>query len=105
MPGLNNQPKIHSFTKCPSCGGTRTLANTILQEQIKAGKMPKDSKAFIYQHQSLIAKATGWLSAPIILTFFDVCSDCGTAYCVHAEERMAVVGNKMPPAGQGFSNS
>ena len=93
---------------CARCSGMflGALLGLVYQAaQGKKGKMPPNSKAFIYQHQSMIAKPAGWLSAPIILTFFDVCSDCGTVYCVHAEERVVVPGSKLPPSGQGFSNS
>lgn len=104
--GKDGQPIIHDFTKCPVCAGTHTLANDILQKEIEKGRMPKSSKAFLYQHQSIMAKPTGWLSAPIIITFYDACSDCGTTYCVHAEERVVIAGGKMLPASGGqFSSS
>ena len=103
MAGLTKEPIMHNFTECPNCGGKNTLAGDTLQKQIEEGKMPKESKAFIYQHQSVIAKQSGWLSAPMIITFFDVCSDCGTVYCIHAEERVIV--NKPPPMNNTFSRS
>lgn len=96
--------KILDFAQCPNCESTKHVANEVLQEQIEKGRMPKDSKAFLFQHQSIIAKSMQWLSAPIILSFYDVCADCGTVYCIHAEVQTAIQGGKNMPGG-GFSTS
>ena len=89
-----------SFTKCPNCGGEHTLADDVLQKEIEKGRMAKETKAFLFQHQSIIAKPTGWLSAPIITTFYDVCVDCGTVRCTHAKIGTAVAGGKNLPGMQ-----
>lgn len=47
------------FTKCPVCGSTRRIANEVLKEQIEKGKMPQSSHAFLFSHQSVIAKPVG----------------------------------------------
>lgn len=92
--------------QCPNCGGTRRIANEVLQEQIKKGRMKKDTKAFLYNHQSIIAGPVGtWLSAPMVISFYDVCMDCGTVYCVNAQVKTAMQGGKMPQAGNQFSTS
>ena len=92
------------FTQCPNCGGEKSLANQVMQEEVAKGKIPKTTKAFLFQHQSIISNPTGqWLSAPMILSFYDVCVDCGTVYCIHAEVRTAVLGDKIPKSGNQFS--
>jgi hypothetical protein len=100
---MTKETIVHNFTTCPNCGGVHTLANDVLQTQIEKGAMPKESKAFIFQHQSVIARATGWLSAPLVITFFDVCSDCGTTYCVHAEEKVIINNGNVPKSNGKFS--
>ena len=95
--------------KCPVCGSARRLAAEVLQHQIDDGKLPKESIAFITQCQSVVAGPVGtWLSAPCIISFFDVCVECGTFYCTHAEVQTVVQGGKPKnnyQAGKGFSRS
>ena len=104
---MEEKPKYPNLDigKCPVCGSTRQLADEVLQHQIKEGRLPASTKAFIFQYQSIVAGAT-WFSAPMILSFFDVCVDCGTVYCIHAEVKTAVQGRKnLPKAGGNFSVS
>ena len=95
------------ITNCPSCGSNKRLANEVLKGEILKGKLPELTQTFIFTHESIIAKPTGWLSAPMIITYFDVCMDCGTVYCIHADVITAVAGSKpkhnIPP--MKFSSS
>ena len=94
--------------QCPNCGSTRRLADEVLQQQIKEKKMPKESAAFIMPYKSVVAMGDRWLSAPCIFSFYDVCVECGTLYCTHAEVQTVVQGGKPNPkyqAGKGFSPS
>ena len=93
------QIPVKDFTQCPNCQSTKRVAGEVLLRQIEAGKMPKTSIAYLFTHQSVIAAGT-WLSAPMIISYYDVCEDCGTVYCIHVEERVAVAGAKPPAAGQ-----
>ena len=103
---MEKEPTALDFTKCPNCGGERFQANEVLRRQIEKGAMPKNSKAFLFQHQSIIAQGQNWLLAPIVLSLYDVCMDCGTVVCIHSEVRTAVAGGKnMPKAGGQFSTS
>ena len=98
-----NKPTALNFTKCPNCGSERLQANEVLKTQIEKGAMPKTSKAFLFQQQSIIAKASGWLSAPMVLSFYDVCMDCGTVVCIHSEVRTAIQGGGIAKSGEEFS--
>jgi len=101
---LPEKPTILNFTKCPNCGSERRIAYEVLLEQIEKGKMKKESNAFLFTHQSIIAGPVGtWLSAPVVISFYDVCADCGTVYCIHVEVKTAVQGGKTPPPS--FSTS
>jgi len=106
---MEEKPKAFGidFTKCPNCASKKKLANEVLLKQIEKGNMPKNSRAFLYTHQSIIAGQPGtWLSAPVVISFYDVCVDCGTVYCIHAEIQTAVQGGKnIPKSGNPFSNS
>jgi len=102
---MESKPTALNFTQCPNCGGERFQAAEVLKGQIEKGAMPKNSHAFLFQHQSLITQNQNFLSAPMVLSFYDVCMDCGTVVCIHSEVRTAVAGGKMPNAGQGFSRS
>jgi len=102
----NTQNKTLDFPNCPKCGSGRRLAGETLKVEVEKGKMPKQSNAFLFQHQSIIAKDMHWLSAPVIVSFFDACVECGTVYCIHAETKLAVQGGKnLPKSGNLFSPS
>jgi len=74
------------FDSCPNCGSTRRLAEEVMRKEKDKGKVGEDTKPFAFSGQSLMADPRKtFLSAPILLTFYDVCADCGTVYCVHAE--------------------
>lgn len=74
------------FSACPICGSTRTMAGTIVEQEKERGKMGEDIHAFVFQHKSFFMDSRRTtLSVPILSTFYDVCLDCGTPYCIHAE--------------------
>ena len=79
-------PYPKTWDKCPVCGCTDTIANSVLQEEKDKGKIGKEAKAYISQTQSLIADMTkAFLTAPVITAYYDICVDCGIVYCVHVE--------------------
>ena len=74
-------PKEYKF--CQSCGGTDTIANDIIQAEKDAGKCGEEVIAFLYQHQSLIRDpGKTMLSAPLVTSFYDACTQCGTVRVV-----------------------
>ena len=83
---------IH-MEQCPNCGSLRRVAMEVLNKEHEAGKAMVATTAFLFQHQSLIAPPGGqFLSATVIVTWYDVCYDCGTVYCIHADTKVAVKG-------------
>ena len=101
----DNFPTL-DFKECPNCGLTRRIAYEVAKKLIEEGKLPKGTNAYLYEHKSILAKNMNWLSATMILSFYDGCMDCGTVYCIHAEVRIVVQGME-PAAGIGkqFSTS
>ena len=97
------------FPKCPVCGSERRVALEALKSEHEQGKCLGAKNAFLFQHQSLIANPNmRFLSALMVLTFYDACADCGTVYCIHAETKTAVQGmgqSPQQPAGGMFSSS
>lgn len=98
-PTKDEKGLILNFTQCPNCASKKRLAYETLRKEIDAGKMPKNSNSYIFKHESVIAKDMNWFSAPVILSFFDMCTECGTVYCIHAEVKLAIQGAKMPNQG------
>lgn len=94
-----------NFSVCPNCKGKRFQANEVLKTQIEKGAMPKEGKAFLFVHKSLIAQGKNWLSAPIVVSFYDVCMDCGTVLCIHCEVATVVAGGKLPETGKQFGQN
>ena len=98
------------FPKCPVCGSERRIALEVLKSEHEHGKCKGADNAFLFQRQSLIANPNmQFLSALMVITFYDACVDCGTVYCPHAETKVATQGlaPKSPkhPAGQFFSGN
>jgi len=96
-----------SFDQCPNCGSERKIAGEILKQEKEKGKISPGVKAFISTSNSVIADmGRTWLSAPIISTFYDVCGDCGTYYCIHAELGIATPQlGQQPPQVKGFGGN
>ena len=92
------------FKECPTCGSTRRVANEVLEKEKEKGKFKPEITSFLFPHQSVIATSPHFLSAPMIVTFYDACADCGTVYCIHAEVRTVTPGVKPSPPPQ-FSTS
>ncbi len=102
---MNEEYTEHNFTQCPNCGSEFTISGEVLDAQIMKRKMPDNSHSFLFTFQSLIADNTKtFLSAPMILSFYDACAECGTIYLVHSEVKTAVTGAKQIPPTQ-FSSS
>jgi len=94
------QPKL-DIDKCPVCGSTKRLSKEVLESEHRAGKAMLASNAYLFRQESLISNPNmQFLSATVILSFFDACMDCGTVYCVHAETKLAVQGMGKAPQNQ-----
>lgn len=74
------------FNECPSCGSTKRVAETVLNQEKEAKRIGANARAAIHVARSMIAdpRMIG-LKAPVIIAFLDICAGCGTVYCVHAE--------------------
>lgn len=102
------------FNTCPSCGGTKRLAETVMQQEKEKGKIGEDVKAAIFSPPPvvIIDPRRMSLSSPVIITRFDICIEeqddgtlCGTLYCIRADLGTATPGvkpPKMPPGMQGL---
>jgi hypothetical protein len=77
------------FDKCPSCGKTNRIAESISKEEIAKGNLDKEDLLPLLAVQvpimnpnrksKLVLTRT---TVPIITAFFDICSDCGTLYAI-----------------------
>lgn len=93
-----NQIKKLEFKQCPNCGGTKRVAQEVLEQEHMDGKCVDVKAAFLYQYKSLIAPPDGrFLSAKVVISFYDVCEDCGTVYVPYVEVRTAVQGMMPKP--------
>jgi len=94
-----------TFDKCPNCESERKLANEVLNQEKEKGKIGLEVSAFIFQNQSLIVDMRKtWFTAPMIITTYDVCLDCGTVYCIKVDVQTTTPQYRKPPE-QGFSRS
>ncbi len=87
-----------NFTQCPNCGSERRVAGEVLETEKEKGKAKAEIISFLFQHQSVIAASPHFLSAPMVTTFYDACTDCGTVYCIRAQVQTVIPGGKIPPA-------
>ena len=104
---MAEERNVLNITTCPHCGGEKFLAMEVCKQQVEVGKLPKESTAYLFSHKSIIAGPAGtWLTAQMVISFFDICEECGTTVCVHAEVKTVMAGGKeLPRAGQGFSTT
>lgn len=86
------------FKKCPNCGSTQRVAKILLDQEKERGKAGTLADAGAFMQQALLADPTRpFLSAPVLISLFDICAECGTAYCIRAEVRQATPQMKPPP--------
>lgn len=89
-----------NYTKCPVCGSTKRVAETLVKQEQEKGKIRPGVNTFLFMQQTLVMDPSKILvSVPVLLTFYDVCLDCGTVYCVHAELGQGTPQMKQPPPG------
>jgi transcription elongation factor Elf1 len=82
------------FDKCPVCGSTERVAEMVGNELKAAGRMKKEAKIVMFATQTPIVDATGILHsviAPLLISYGDVCYDCGAYYCTDINKIMAKV--------------
>lgn len=94
-----------SFNSCPNCGSTRRLVGDLLAKEAEKGRVPPGTKGCVLQQQTLIGDpATAMFGIPVVRTFFDVCADCGTVYCIEAHLGKAVQSAtpNIPGGGHGL---
>jgi len=85
------------FNECPNCGSTRRVAGIIAEQEREKGKIGKDAQMALHQFTSIIADPRMvTLQAPAIIAYVDICADCGTLYCIHAQ-----LGTAAPGSSQG----
>jgi len=89
------------FTACPNCGSTERMAGSILKKQQEEGKAGQDVKAVALTGKTIIADPRKInLAVPVLLTFLDICTECGTVYCVRAELGKGSMSTQSPPGGK-----
>jgi len=95
----NERPKniVIDFPNCPHCGSEKRLANEVLLKEKAKGKMPQATQSFLFMHESIIAVNMNWITAQKITAFYDSCTECGTTWCIHAEEKTVMQGAKQAP--------
>mgnify|MGYP001614672085 CR=1 FL=1 len=87
------------FSSCPNCGSTEKLADLLMKEQIKQGKVRPEVKGALIIYQLPITDPTKQsFSFPVLTAVVDVCVKCGTLYCIHAEYQTTYKGISTPPS-------
>jgi len=90
-----------NFDKCPACGDGRRLATEMIKEEIKKGKAGADARAYINKTQTIVVdQRRTWLSAPVLVSYYDICPNCGTYYCFRVESGVAMPQSKIPGRNQ-----
>jgi len=91
------------FDQCPNCGSERRIVEILLEKEREQGRINKDAKATVMIQNTAIVDPTRAgmaLTIPVLLTFYDICADCGTLYCVLAQLQKAMpqmAPGKQPP--------
>ena len=95
-----------TFSQCPNCDGERRMANEVMQEQKDKGLAGEKSQAWLFSHQSMIADMSKpHIQVPVVISFYDVCLDCGTTWCIRLERVMATPQVKGTPPSPRFGKN
>lgn len=74
------------FDKCPVCGSTKRIAETLRDEEAAKGKVPKDCLMVVLQAVTPITEMKtimlGLSIVPLLTCQIDICADCGTLYSI-----------------------
>jgi len=92
------------FTKCPNCGSESRAIESVVKEEIENGTIKPDSKFALLMTQTPIFDATqvkvlAPRKIPLMLGYFDVCTACGTFYCVEMHKNTGLVEPKLDGPG------
>jgi len=87
------EEKTYTFDVCPVCKGNNRLAGGVGEQMKKLGKIKPEETVFVNAHQSLLVPPSPLMvfTAPVLITYYDVCADCGAYYCVKAELKEVTV--------------
>lgn len=78
-------------TSCPACGSESRVVENRVAEEIEAGRLPEGFKTgalisqttlFNPKHETILASR----EVPVVMSLYDVCSDCGNMYAVEMLE-------------------
>ncbi len=85
------------FSNCPVCGSIERFMELETQEEIKKGNLPQDSRIAVMVSRTILfdPKDNRILlfrkEAPVLVGIFDVCTQCGTLYCIEMQRGTAVI--------------
>lgn len=85
------------FKSCPNCGSVERFSELVAQEEIAKGNLSKDTKTAIMFYRTMIFNPNDQKvllvrkQVPVLMGVFDVCTQCGTLYCVCMDKQVAVV--------------
>ncbi len=75
-----------TFDKCPACGSTERIAESIGEQEKAKGKIRETARFAVFTQAVIIADPTRIvISAPMLNAGYDVCMKCGAVYCTFAE--------------------
>ena len=79
--------------KCPVCGSTRRVTETVRDEEAAKGRVPKDSPMIAFRAVTPITEVKtilqGLSIVPVLTFEFDVCANpkCSAFYCVKIQRQ------------------
>ena len=78
--------ELKTFDKCPSCGSTNKIAQGIIDDLKKEGKIRSQmGGAAMVTMVILMDPAVGTLRVTQLTTMYDICAECGALYCILAK--------------------
>lgn len=102
------------FSVCPCCKSPRRIIEEEVLEEIAAGRLDIGARVPILVTQAALfnpnskTKLLARKQIPVMIGFYDVCSECGTLYCVEMQKQTTIVDpqvqGKIPPTGYGKVN-
>ncbi len=97
------------FEHCPCCGSKERIIENEVKSEIEAGHLRKDAKIPVLATQAQVIDLQDKnilitrRQFPLLIGLYDVCSNCGTLYCVEMVKHIGIAEAHIKSQAPGYN--